>query len=53
MANFSAQKIHLMGLNRSPLVNVFSFRISDLVAGSVVDDFLHTSNGKVNIFKCF
>ena len=32
----SAQKIYLMGLNRSPLVNVFSIGSLDLVAGSVL-----------------
>ena len=33
MSIFSAQKIYLMGLNRSPLVNVFSSKILASVAG--------------------
>ena len=53
MSIFSAQKIYLMGLNRSLLVNVFSIEIRDSVAGSVLGVLLSQVYWKSTDFQMF
>ena len=49
MSIFTAQKIYLMGLNRSPLVNVFSSKILASVAGGAPRA-ARAAGGSVQIF---